>query len=105
MKLVSLDIPTAWVVPITDGENSGAIVEGEIKDGTGQQSNRVDDYYPFLIDFSKIIDNGPRYQTNLFTVVVNETKDLRLQCAYNSNPNKLRTPVKWLVNCVHTRFQ
>lgn len=88
-----LDAPTAWVVPITGGENSGAIVEGEIRNVTGQQRKGAS--YSNAGDVFKSTDNGLHYQTNLFTVVVNETKELRLQCAYNSNPNKLRTPVKW----------
>ncbi|XP_050063742.1 uncharacterized protein LOC114121914 isoform X5 [Aphis gossypii] len=92
-------IPTAWVVPITDGENSGAIVEDEIRNDIGQQrkggvdnSNNIN---PIIIDASKDTYDGSHYQTILYTVVVNETKELRLNCAYHANPDKLRTPVKW----------
>ncbi|KAF0769605.1 Hemicentin-1 [Aphis craccivora] len=92
-------IPTAWVVPITDGENSGAIVEDEIRNDIGQQrkggvdnSNNIN---PITIDASKDTYDGSHYQTILYTVVVNETKELRLNCAYHANPDKLRTPVKW----------
>ncbi|XP_060844698.1 uncharacterized protein LOC132924417 isoform X3 [Rhopalosiphum padi] len=92
-------VPTAWVVPITDGENSGAIVEDEIKNDIGQQrkggvdnSNNIN---PIIIDASKDTYDGSHYQSILYTVVVNETKELRLHCAYHANPDKLRTPVKW----------
>ncbi|XP_008180293.1 uncharacterized protein LOC100161772 isoform X4 [Acyrthosiphon pisum] len=92
-------IPTAWVVPITDGENSGAIVEDEIKNEIGQQrkggvdgSNNAN---PIVTDASKDTYDGLHYQSILYTVVVNETKELRLNCAYHANPDKLRTPVKW----------
>jgi hypothetical protein len=90
-------MPTAWVVPITDGENSGAIVEDEIgqqRKGGIDNKNNVN---PSINDPSKSTNDGFHYQTNLYTVVVNETKELRLQCAYHANPDKLRTPVKWLV--------
>ncbi|XP_060858911.1 uncharacterized protein LOC132936236 isoform X4 [Metopolophium dirhodum] len=92
-------VPTAWVVPITDGENSGAIVEDEIKNEIGQQrkggvdsSNNAN---PIVTDASKDTYDGMHYQSILYTVVVNETKELRLNCAYHANPDKLRTPVKW----------
>jgi len=91
-----LDAPTAWVVPITDGVNSGAIVQDEIGqqrksefDGSVNPNLNINDAY-------KVTNDGLHYQTSLYTVVVNETKELRLQCAYHANPDKLRTPVKWL---------
>lgn len=93
------DIPTAWVVPITDGENSGAIVEDEIRNDIGQQrkggADNNNNINPITIDASKDTYDGSHYQTILYTVVVNETKELRLNCAYHANPDKLRTPVKW----------
>lgn len=89
-----LDIPTAWVIPITSGENSGAIIEDEIKNDIGQQRKGG---IESSNDASKVKNYGLHYQTSLYTVVVNETKELRLQCAYRANPDKLRTPVKWLV--------
>lgn len=86
-------------MPITDGENSGAIVEDEIKNEIGQQrkggvdgSNNAN---PIVTDASKDTYDGLHYQSILYTVVVNETKELRLNCAYHANPDKLRTPVKW----------
>uniref|UniRef100_A0A2H8TD35 Hemicentin-1 n=1 Tax=Melanaphis sacchari TaxID=742174 RepID=A0A2H8TD35_9HEMI len=92
-------VPTAWVVPITDGENSGAIVEDEIKNDIGQQRkggvDNGNNINPIIIDASKDTYDGSYYQTTLYTVVVNETKELRLLCAYHANPDKLRTPVKW----------
>lgn len=57
-------------------------------------SNNVN---PSINDPSKSTEDGFHYQTSLYTVVVNETRELRLQCAYHANPDKLRTPVKWLV--------
>lgn len=92
-------MPTAWVVPITDGENSGAIVEDEIKNDLGQQRkggiDGIDNINPSATDVSKDGNERLHYQTNLYTVVVNETRELRLQCAFHANPDKLRTPVKW----------
>lgn len=89
----SIVIPTAWVVPLTNGENSGAIVEDEID----QQRKGVDgiNFNPGVNDDSKAANEGLHYQTNLYTVLVNETKELRLLCAFHANPAKLRTPVKW----------
>lgn len=86
-------------MPITDGENSGAIVEDEIKNEMDQQRkggiDGSDNINPSVIDASKDKNDRLHYQTNLYTVVVNETRELRLQCAYHANPDKLRTPVKW----------
>lgn len=94
-----LDTPTAWVVPITGADNSGAIIEDEVKNEIGQQrkggidgSMNADQN---MNDAAKVKNDEYHYQTSLYTVVVNETKELRLQCAYHANPDKLRTPVKW----------
>ncbi|VVC24095.1 Hypothetical protein CINCED_3A020233 [Cinara cedri] len=90
-------MPTAWVVPLTDGENSGAIVEDEIKTEIDQQHKGPEsiNFNPGVNDGSKPTDDGLHYQTYLYTVLVNETKELRLLCAFHANPDKLRTPVKW----------
>jgi len=79
------------VVPVTDAENSGAVIEDETKNDVGvQQQQRKGDN-----GNNGDPTSGLRYQANLYTVVVNETRELRLQCAYHANPDKLRTPVKW----------
>lgn len=87
-------MPTAWVLPITDGENSGAIIEDETSQ---QRKDKVDisDNIKLKMNDAFKGTNRLHYQTSLYTVVVNETKELRLQCAYHANPDKLRTPVKW----------
>lgn len=86
-------IPTAWVVPLTNGENSGAIVEEEI-DQPPKGFDNIN-FNPGANDDSKATNDRLHYQTNLYTVLVNETKELRLLCAFHANPAKLRTPVKW----------
>lgn len=87
-------------MPLTNGENSGAIVEDEIKTEIDQQRKGADgiNLNPDVNDNSKATNDGLHYQTYLYTVLVNETKELRLQCAFHANPDKLRTPVKWLIN-------
>lgn len=93
-----LDAPTAWVVPVvTGGDNhSGAIVEDETVDAVGNKGKAgVAD--PTANDGDGY---GHRYQTSLYTVVVNETRELRLQCTFIANPDKLRTPVKWSIRTI-----
>lgn len=93
--LFRLDAPTAWVVPVvTGGDNhSGAIVEDETVDAVGNKGKAgVADTAANDGD-----GGGHRYQTTLYTVVVNETRELRLQCTFIANPDKLRTPVKWSI--------
>lgn len=60
----------------------------------GIDSNLNQNIYNYVI---QTVNDGFRYQTNVYTVVVNETLELRLQCAFNANPDKLRIPVKWLI--------
>lgn len=89
------------MVPLTEGENSGAIVEDEIKTENDQKHKETEgpNFNPSGVnDASKSTNDGFHYQTSLYTVLVNETKELRLLCAFHANPDKLRTPVKWLVN-------
>lgn len=84
-------------MPITDADNSGAIIEDEIKNESApQRKGEIDAINnPATVDSSQ--NDGLRHQTSSYTVVVNETKELRLQCAYHANPDKLRTPVKWSI--------
>lgn len=82
-------------MPITDAENSGAIIEDEIGQQRKGGVDNIISVNPSTEDFSKVPNDGLHYQTYLYTVVVNETRELRLQCAYHANPDKLRTPVKW----------
>lgn len=89
-------------MPITDVDNSGAIIEDEIKSDLALQQRKagIDNNNNMnlgIVDAPKTTNDGLHYQTNVYTVVVNETKELRLQCAYHANPDKLRTPVKWLI--------
>lgn len=90
-------------MPVTDGVSSGAIV---VQDGQ-QRKSQFDAVGIDPNAKNDVANDRLRYQTSLYTVVVNETKELRLQCAYHGNPNKLRTPVKWyyyfnffLINCI-----
>lgn len=82
-------------MPITDAENSGAIIEDEIGQQRKGGVDNINSINPNTEDVSKVSKDRLHYQTYLYTVVVNETRELRLQCAYHANPDKLRTPVKW----------
>lgn len=82
------------MLPITDAENSGAIIEDETSQQRKEKMDVTDNIKLKINDDFKST-NRLHYQTSLYTVVVNETKELRLQCAYHANPDKLRTPVKW----------
>lgn len=87
---------------VTGGDNhSGAIVEDETADAIGNKGKAgiadptANDAGPEAANDGD--GSGHRYQTSLYTVVVNETRELRLQCTFIANPDKLRTPVKWSI--------